>query len=77
MTPDWIADDPARRAIDAVHRQTPARVPDSVFVAGPTGATNSGDDLIHYDALGQREQGRRMYAAWARLDEGSRRVDRG
>lgn len=67
MTPEWIGDDPARQAIDAVHRGTPARVPNSVFVAGPTGATNGAADLIHYDALGQREQGRRMYAAWARL----------
>jgi hypothetical protein len=64
MVPEWIAADPARLAIDAVHRQLPFRVPDTVFVPGPTGMTNGPEDAIHYDARGQREQGRRMYAAW-------------
>ncbi|MET0788765.1 MAG: sialate O-acetylesterase [Cellulomonas sp.] len=65
MVPEWVAADPERQAIDAVHQQTPARVTDAVFVPGPTGMTNGPADEIHYDARGQREQGRRMYDAWA------------
>ena len=75
MVPDWIAADPSRGDIDAVHRQTPARVPAVVFVPGPSGMTNGPNDDIHYDALGQREQGRRMYAAWLTLAEPVDRTD--
>ncbi|KQY25417.1 hypothetical protein ASD16_08420 [Cellulomonas sp. Root485] len=74
MVPEWIAADPTRGGIDSVHRQTAGRLPDTVFVPGPSGMTNGPGDEIHYDALGQREQGRRMYAAWRTLvgrDDGS------
>lgn len=67
MVPEWIAGNKARAAIDAVHRQTPDRVGDAVFVPGPSAMNNGPDDDIHYDAMGQREQGRRMYTAWVGL----------
>ena len=50
--------------IDAVHRDTPNRRRGSVFVAGPRDSYNSPDEVVHYNAAGQRELGRRMWHAY-------------
>lgn len=53
-------------AIDLVQRAVPTRKPYTAYVAGPTGHLYGADGLgVHYDAAGQREQGRRMVAGLA------------
>jgi hypothetical protein len=50
-------------AIDAVHIDTPNRRPRAAFIDGPVGYVNGGEDR-HYNAAGQRELGRRMWASY-------------
>lgn len=50
--------------IDAVHRDTAKRRNRVVYVPGPRKSYNSESELIHYNAAGQRELGRRLWAAY-------------
>jgi hypothetical protein len=50
-------------AIDAVHADTPTRVPRTAFIEGPRAAYNSETDR-HYSAEGQRALGRAMWSAY-------------
>ncbi|MDX1888562.1 sialate O-acetylesterase [Mycolicibacterium sp. 050158] len=52
--------------IDAVHQDTPNRLPNAAFVPGPRESFNSDLDR-HYDAAGLRELGDRMWRAYAQL----------
>ncbi len=68
MVPDEIASGhPDYRVIDAVHADTPRRRDGVVFVPGPEGLYNSEIEKIHYNAVGQRELGARMWKAFAAL----------
>lgn len=49
--------------IDAVHQDTPNRLPDTAFVPGPRDAFNSDADR-HYSAAGLRELAERMWSAY-------------
>lgn len=49
--------------INAVHAETPNRVPRTAFIEGPRGAYNSETDR-HYSADGQRALGRAMWSAY-------------
>ena len=49
--------------IDAVHADTPNRRARTAFVAGPRDCFNTFTDP-HYNAIGQRELGHRMYASY-------------
>lgn len=69
MVPEWSAARPERRALDEVHRSLAEDLDAVAYVRGPAGRMNGPADLIHYSTLGQREQGRRMYAAWRALLE--------
>ena len=51
------------RNIDAVHAGTPARKPRTAYVEGPRDSYNV-NEMIHYDAVGQRDLGRRMWEAY-------------
>jgi hypothetical protein len=50
-------------AINAVHADTPARVPRTAFIEGPRAAYNSETDR-HYNAEGQRALGSAMWSAY-------------
>ena len=50
-------------AINAVHADTPTRVPRTAFIEGPRAAYNSGP-ICHYSAEGQRALGRAMWSAY-------------
>jgi Carbohydrate esterase, sialic acid-specific acetylesterase len=50
-------------AINAVHADTPARVPGTAFIEGPRAAYNSETDR-HYSADGQRALGHAMWLAY-------------
>jgi hypothetical protein len=50
-------------AINAVHADTPTRLPRTAFIEGPRGAYNSETDR-HYSAEGQRALGRAMWSAY-------------
>jgi hypothetical protein len=50
-------------AINAVHADTPTRLPRTAFIEGPRGAYNSETDR-HYNAEGQRALGRAMWSAY-------------
>ncbi|MBZ2197185.1 sialate O-acetylesterase [Occultella gossypii] len=67
LNPDHMqrvaADQPGYAAVDRIHAETPARVARTAFVTGPAGSYNSEADTIHYNAAGQRELGRRYFAA--------------
>jgi hypothetical protein len=52
--------------INAVHVDTPHRRANTAFVEGPAGCINGGEDR-HYNAAGQREIGRRMWAAYRQM----------
>jgi hypothetical protein len=69
MSPDWIAAHAETQGVDRVHREVAKTMPDVSFVPGPSGMTNPGE-LVHYSAEGQRELGRRMWAAYAHLGSG-------
>ncbi len=65
MVPEKIEQSrPEYREIDAVHRDTPHRRGQVEYVAGPRNSYNSVDELVHYNAAGQRELGRRMWQAF-------------
>jgi hypothetical protein len=65
MVPEGIEQGRAEcREIDAVHRDTPNRHNGVSFVAGPRDSYNSPNEVIHYNAAGQRELGRRMWRAF-------------
>jgi len=49
--------------INAVHADTPTRLPRTAFIEGPRGAYNSETDR-HYNAEGQRALGRAMWSAY-------------
>lgn len=49
--------------INAVHADTPSRVPRTVFIEGPRASYNSETDR-HYSASGQRALGRDMWSAY-------------
>ena len=73
MVPEGIEQGPGgRRAIDAVHRDTPNRRSRVVFVAGPRDSYNSPEEVVHYNAVGQRELGRRMWHAYAAVSRQDR-----
>ena len=59
-----------RAAIDAVHHDTPNRLPRTSVAIGESGAGALADGN-HYDAAQQRRNGRAMYEAWAGIVEGS------
>lgn len=68
MVPDEIESaHPDYPVIDAVHRDTPRRRGSVVYVPGPRGLYNSETEKIHYNAAGQRELGRRMWASFANM----------
>jgi hypothetical protein len=68
MVPEWIASKgEAGAAIDAAHRHTPDRQPATAFVETPLKSHNL--DGIHINAPGQRELGRRYFAAWQSLTD--------
>jgi hypothetical protein len=50
-------------AINAVHADTPNRRPCTAFIAGPRDSINGPTDR-HFNAAGQRELGRRMWAKY-------------
>ena len=56
------------RAIDAAHADTPNRRRLTAFVPGPRASYNP-NEMIHYNASGQRELGRRMWLAFQSLDD--------
>ena len=62
-------------AINAVHADTPNRVPRTAFIEGPRSAYNSPTDR-HYSADGQRTLGRAMWSAYRAMcaDEFARYV---
>ncbi|WP_245865705.1 sialate O-acetylesterase [Rhodococcoides kyotonense] len=65
MVPDEIeSGHPDYPVIDAVHRDTPNRRRQVVYVEGPRGLYNGETEKIHYNAAGQRELGERMWAAF-------------
>lgn len=71
MVPYWVAKDPARQLLNNIIKNTPGRVSrcgfaDPVLPFLITKPDNDLDDS-HFDAAGQREMGRRYYAAWAGL----------
>jgi len=64
MVPEEIEHGHANyRNIDAVHAGTPARKPRTAYVEGPRDSHNV-NEMIHYDAVGQRDLGRRMWEAY-------------
>lgn len=68
MSPDRMAEHGrGYPGIDAAHRATPERLPLTAFVHAPSGMYNSEEEKIHFNAEGQRELGRRYYAAYRRL----------
>lgn len=68
MNPDRMAEgNDGYPGINAAHADTPNRRPLTAFVEGPTGMFNSAEEKIHYSAAGQRELGRRYWAAYEGL----------
>ena len=68
MVPDEIeSGEPNYAVIDAVHADTPRRRTNVAYVPGPKGLYNSDTEKIHYNAVGQRELGHRMWTAFARM----------
>jgi hypothetical protein len=68
MVPEEIeSGHPNYVAIDAVHADTPNRRRRTAFVAGPRRSYNSQTEKIHYNAVGQRELGARMWRALLEL----------
>lgn len=57
----------ARDLLHRTARRAHRRPPRTAFVPGPLGCYNSEVDTIHYNAVGQRELGRRYFAAAQRL----------
>jgi hypothetical protein len=65
MVPEWVAAEPTyRSAIQAALQAIPSNRNYTAYTAGPSGMNQ--DDLIHYNAAGARELGRRYFAALAR-----------
>lgn len=62
MSPPSTALSVGRKAIDAIHIDTPRRVQRTAFAYGPPGAHNQ-DDPMHYSAAGQRRLGESMALA--------------
>lgn len=68
MVPDEIeSGEPNYAVIDAVHADTPRRRTNVAYVPGPKNLYNSDIEKIHYNAVGQRELGHRMWTAFARM----------
>jgi hypothetical protein len=71
MVPYWIAQDQSRKVVNDIIKRTPERVSGCGFAdpALPFLITkaNNESDPIHFDAAGQREMGRRYYAAYLRF----------
>lgn len=64
MNPDRMDEGTAgHKEIDRAHREAPERIPACAFVEGPRGMFNGPDEKLHYNAEGQRELGRRYFAA--------------
>ena len=59
--------DAAKKRVDAVHRNLPARLPHTAFVSSQ-GLSHKGDE-VHFDADSYRELGRRYAEAWLKLRE--------
>lgn len=71
MVPYWVDKDQSRKLLNNIIKNTPGRVPRCGFAdpALPFLITKPNNDLddTHFDASGQREMGKRYYAAWAGL----------
>jgi hypothetical protein len=66
MVPEWVAGPggSTAQAINGVHQATPTRVGYTAVAAGTTGASQDTGG-IHYNAVGQRSQGARLFQALA------------
>lgn len=72
MVPYWVAQDQSRKALNDIIKRTPERVPGCGF-ADPTmpfliTKPNNDSDATHFDAAGQREMGKRYYAAYLKFN---------
>lgn len=59
MVPELIETQPGRVPIDNAHREVTGLVPYTAYIPGPHGMNQ--DDLLHYNAEGARELGRRYF----------------
>lgn len=69
MVPDYLGVG-SRQAINAVHVDTPNRLPRTAFAPSPSGPAYNLGDNNHFNAAGQRIIGERMFNAYQKLFAG-------